>query len=307
MRRSLAVVALLLAGCGTVSPVGQPEATTPAPTTAAPTTAAPTTTALAPSTRTPYGDCPVPIPQPSGQMAAVDYVDFVQANSTNYVGGLPGKLTGADRGAEQFEVRCDIGAWSDAYGQATTTRDGDAAFLPAGTPVYAVNGWSPLCRLMAKVNDGWQEYSAPTGSVCKDPRNAEPPNPSKPPTNGPTTTSVAGCPALPPSEPGKGVAVDFGDIVQAHGRAYLRDRTSTLTTEDIGDLQFRISCSLSRLNDVTHQLTPAARDGDATFLPAGTPVYAVKGWSPLCRLIASSNDTWAIYVAHPLPSACPSG
>ena len=43
---------------------------------------------------------------------------------------------------------------------AAVTGNGDAAFLPAGTPVYAVNGIPPQCELTAHSTDGWHVYTA---------------------------------------------------------------------------------------------------------------------------------------------------
>ncbi|WP_411285602.1 hypothetical protein, partial [Lapillicoccus sp.] len=66
---------------------------------------------------------------------------------------------------------------------------------------------------------------------------------------------------------------------------------------EVGAVQLRVRCSLNELNDRTHQMPPPARDGDAGFLPAGTPVHAVNGWSPLCRLAARLDGSWHVYLA----------
>lgn len=70
-----------------------------------------------------------------------------------------------------------------------------------------------------------------------------------------------------------------------------------VAVSEIGAEQFRVRCSLSQLNDQTHAAPAAPRDGDASFLPAGTPVHEISGWSPTCRLAAQLAGTWRVYLA----------
>ena len=113
------------------------------------------------------------------------------------------------------------------------------------------------------------------------------------------TVDAAGCPDVSETQ-GSSVAVDYVDFVQANGRQYVADLGGarlSVGEAEVGAVQLRVRCSLSELNDRTHQTPPPARDGDAGFLPAGTPVHAVNGWSPLCRLTAEHDGSWRVYLA----------
>ena len=113
------------------------------------------------------------------------------------------------------------------------------------------------------------------------------------------TADASGCPDVSET-PGSAVAVDYVDFVQANGRQYVADLGGarlTVGAGGVGAVQFLVRCSLSELNDRTHQMPPDPRDGDAASLPAGTPVHAVNGWSPLCRLTAEHDGSWRVYLA----------
>jgi hypothetical protein len=107
------------------------------------------------------GDCPALAA--SAGFAEVDYVDFLQANATQYIAdlGRPGPSRRPHLGAEQLTVRCSFSRLNAQTHRAPPPpRDGDAAFVPAGTPVYSVRGWSPLCRLAARHDGEWHTYLA---------------------------------------------------------------------------------------------------------------------------------------------------
>ncbi len=111
----------------------------------------------------------------------------------------------------------------------------------------------------------------------------------------------SGCPSLT-TTPGHGVAVDYVDFIHANGMSYgvaeeMNLPSVPIAVSDIGAEQFRVRCSLSQLNNQTHVFPPPPRDGDASFLPAGTPVHAITGWSPTCRLAAQLHGTWRVYLA----------
>jgi len=97
--------------------------------------------------------CPPAHAPPGGGQAAVDYVDFLQANGRNYIADLAGnrvRISPSDLGPVALQVRCSYAAVNDATGLVLgEPRDGDSAFLAPGTRVYTVRGWSPLCRLAA--------------------------------------------------------------------------------------------------------------------------------------------------------------
>ncbi len=123
------------------------------------------------------------------------------------------------------------------------------------------------------------------------------------PTGQPAATATAGsedCPDVR-SRPGEVVSVDYADFVQANGIQYLVAEslggTSAPVAALVGPVQFRVRCSFSELNERTQQMPAAPRNGDAGALPAGTPVYAVNGLTPLCRLAAQRNGSWLLYLA----------
>jgi hypothetical protein len=108
--------------------------------------------------------CPDPQSPPGGGRAAVDYVDFLQANGRNYIADLGGNrltIRPTDLGRVALQVRCSYAAVNDATGLVFgKPRDGDAAFLAPGTNVYGVRGWPPLCRLAAMHDHEWHVYLA---------------------------------------------------------------------------------------------------------------------------------------------------
>jgi hypothetical protein len=136
-----------IAGCSGSRPAAAPVSTG--------TGAAPAQVSPADSTRPAElaRGCPPALSPPGGGMAAVDYVDFLQANGRQYISGLGRKgpsISPAELGPVVLQVRCSYSAANDATGLVFgKPRDGDAAFLAPGTNVYEVRGWSPLCRLAA--------------------------------------------------------------------------------------------------------------------------------------------------------------
>jgi hypothetical protein len=84
---------------------------------------------------------------------AIDWVDFIQVGSTQYVAGLDSApaVTDADLGPvfahTSFKLEGNV---CDPHYQ---PKDGDAAFLEPGTPIYAVTG-QPTSKLLAARRDG---------------------------------------------------------------------------------------------------------------------------------------------------------
>jgi hypothetical protein len=108
--------------------------------------------------------------------AAVDYVDFLQANQRQYLAiNSPDQ---ASRKVEiatlQFRVRCDFSQLNDQTHRATPRPvDGDAGYLRAGTAVYSIKHWSPSCRLAARRGGRWLVYVADgplTPAFCSQPQ-----------------------------------------------------------------------------------------------------------------------------------------
>jgi hypothetical protein len=108
------------------------------------------------------------------------------------------------------------------------------------------------------------------------------------------------------------VTIDHVDFIRWSGRQYLAGSfdAEQITDADLGQVAGSSRCSLSDLNARTGQEPPGPVDGDTGFLPAGTSVYAVRGWSAECRLAAAHGGELRVYLApeqggtHARPSAC---
>jgi hypothetical protein len=87
---------------------------------------------------------------PFGRSVHIDYVDFIRAGGLDYLAVWgPGRpLTDADLGAVQFHVRTMLSG--ARQGPDYQPKDGDAAYVPGGTPVYAVRGYATTFRLAAR-------------------------------------------------------------------------------------------------------------------------------------------------------------
>jgi len=111
--------------------------------------------------------------------------------------------------------------------------------------------------------------------------------------------AAADCPKLARRERSM-VTIDYVDFLQAGGRNYIADLhpVAPITRADLGTRVLSVRCSYARLNHETGRQTPPPRDGDAAFLQPGTPVYAIHGWSPSCRLAASWEGRLRVYLAY---------
>ena len=164
------VTGLLILLAATAGCTGNRPAAAPASTG---TSAAAAAVSAADSTRRPEParGCP-----PGGPLATVDYVDFLQANGRQYLSGLSGnKLTvsPASLGPAALQVRCSYAAANHATGRALgMPRDGDSAYLAAGTTVYEVRGCavSPPCTTTSCTStwpvDLTREWRRPSPAPC---------------------------------------------------------------------------------------------------------------------------------------------
>lgn len=125
------------------------------------------------------------------------------------------------------------------------------------------------------------------------------------------TASGSDCP--PVKHTSGYVTIDYLDFIRYRGRDYvsgLDPQSRPIPTTQTGGVVLHVRCSLSQLNDRTGKEPAERRDGDAAFLPAGTPVYAVRGWSTNCRLAARRDNRLYLYLAyrnggqHAAPVAC---
>lgn len=98
---------------------------------------------------------------PPNCTAIIDYVDFVRQDGIFYSASysiLGRPLTSADLGAERFRVKNTVSITTcDPHYRAV---DGDAAYVPAGDPVFAVKGYAPTFRLAARHNGQLVLYEA---------------------------------------------------------------------------------------------------------------------------------------------------
>ncbi len=92
----------------------------------------------------------------------IDWVDFIQVGSTQYVAG-PGSPTvpqERDLGPVVAHVKFKVGG--NVCDPNYKLKDGDAAFLKPGTPIFQINGQSPAKALAAHRNGQIVVYGART-------------------------------------------------------------------------------------------------------------------------------------------------
>jgi hypothetical protein len=84
--------------------------------------------------------------------AQIDWINFVEVGSTQYVAGpeSPSVLQASDLGSVYTHVKFRVSG--HVCDPNYRLKDGDAAFLEPGTPVYQVNGHSPSEQLAARFN-----------------------------------------------------------------------------------------------------------------------------------------------------------
>ena len=105
--------------------------------------------------------CQLPGPSSSCN-AQIDWVNFVQVGSTQYVPGLQSStaLQESDLGPIYAYVKFKVSG--NVCDPNYRLKDGDAAFLDVGTPIYQVNGKQPSEQLAARFNGSIVVYRANT-------------------------------------------------------------------------------------------------------------------------------------------------
>jgi hypothetical protein len=89
----------------------------------------------------------------------IDWVNFIQIGSTQYVAGAasaPVVLQEGDLGPVYTHVKFNVSA--NVCDPSYRLKDGDAAFLDAGTPIYQVTGHPPSAELAARFNGSIVAY-----------------------------------------------------------------------------------------------------------------------------------------------------
>ena len=92
----------------------------------------------------------------------IDWVTFFQVGSTQYVAGPASQATTglkeSDLGPEYSKVKFKVSG--NVCDPAYKLKDGDAAFLEPGTPIYQVSGHAPTDELAARFNGVITVYRA---------------------------------------------------------------------------------------------------------------------------------------------------
>jgi hypothetical protein len=98
------------------------------------------------------GGCELPGSQQGCNSIAIDWVNFIEVGSTQYIWGTVSttQLQESDLGPVYAQVRLKL---SDTVCDPNYhPKDGDAAFLEPGTPIYQVKGQPPSEQLAARFN-----------------------------------------------------------------------------------------------------------------------------------------------------------
>ena len=103
--------------------------------------------------------------------------------------------------------------------------------------------------------------------------------------------------------------IDYVDFIRFGGREYLSGivTAAPINRTQVSELATRSRCAFSELNKRTGKDPGPPRDGDTAFLAAGTPIYAVRGWAPACRLAAEHDGQAFVYLATDPAASRPDG
>ena len=104
--------------------------------------------------------CQLPWSRSACETTHIDWVNFVQVGSTHYVAGpaSPTVLRESDLGPVYAQVKFRVN--ENVCDPNYRPKDGDAAFLEPGTPIYQVIGRPPGEQLAARFNGAILLYSA---------------------------------------------------------------------------------------------------------------------------------------------------
>ncbi len=112
--------------------------------------------------------CAPPAPMPPAPATQIDWVNFIRFGGITYLASTlhaRRPLQASDLGPQFASVKFKLeGHVQDPHYQA---QDGDAAFLDAGTRIYAVKGYKPTFRLTAYVNHNLLLFEADTNPKAK--------------------------------------------------------------------------------------------------------------------------------------------
>ena len=96
--------------------------------------------------------CQMPGSRPGCSNVQIDWVDFIQLGSTQYVAGVGTDMAlhESDLGPVVAHVKFKVAG--SVCDPSYHPKDGDAAFLDPGTPIYGVNGHPTRAMVAARHN-----------------------------------------------------------------------------------------------------------------------------------------------------------
>jgi hypothetical protein len=104
----------------------------------------------------------------------------------------------------------------------------------------------------------------------------------------------------PPQEVTVHEEISWVDIICVGDRHYMRNEFDGTNPIPIGDEVAKVMFNVSsNIFDSSYRI----KDGDATFLPVGTPIYEVTGYSPTTRLAVVQGGVHMIYDVNSSESA----
>ena len=92
--------------------------------------------------------------------AQIDWVNFIQVGSTQYVAGPQSQTILVESGLGPVYAHVKFKVSGNVCDPNYRLKDGDAAFLDAGTPIYTVTGHLSGDRLAARFNGSILVYQA---------------------------------------------------------------------------------------------------------------------------------------------------
>ena len=116
-----------------------------------------------------------------------------------------------------------------------------------------------------------------------------------------STAPALGCPPTKPYPDGKIVMVDYVGFIQIGNQQFVaqRDGFHTLTRDDLREQVATVTCRIADLTESGREgVAGGFLDGNAAYLVAGTPLYAVAGYDPACRVAAIQDGVIDVYFAH---------
>jgi hypothetical protein len=98
-------------------------------------------------------------------IAFIEWVDFIKLNNITYIRVHQDVPVNKDDVSPYSEVNFRVAG--NIENPNYKTKNGDAAFLEAGTPVYSLRGYAPTFRLVAEKSQGLYVYEADTNPQAR--------------------------------------------------------------------------------------------------------------------------------------------